>query len=481
MPEVDPLSLSAARAAALIRRGALSPVAYLDAVLDAARRVQPHLNPFAALLEEEATAQARAAEAAVAAGRPLGPLHGIPVSIKDQIDVAGVPTTHGSAIHAAAEPARADDVLVARLRAAGAIVYAKTRLPEFGHKGLTDGPSFGVTRNPWDPTRTAGGSSGGAAVAVALGLGPLALGTDGAGSIRIPAACCGIVGLKPTLGAMPWQQAADAFGNYTYAGPMTRTITDASLMQAVLAGPSERDPWTMGPWTTGAPRSLSPGMIGRDLSGVRIGFLAKAGNPRVEAAMLANAEASVAALAALGAEIEPVTEAIDWIEMPGRIMYQGNYAVAMARHLPEWREGMDPSLLAFMERGSRFTLSEFREAQYARTRLFRAVQALFERYDVLMSPTLSRTALPADFDAANDAVEIDGVPCGITRQGWSAYVYPFNLTGHPALTVPSGVCGDGLPTAVQIVGRWGADTDLLRLGAILEAERPWTDRRPPAP
>jgi aspartyl-tRNA(Asn)/glutamyl-tRNA(Gln) amidotransferase subunit A len=150
----------------------------------------------------------------------------------------------------------------------------------------------------------------------------------------------------------------------------------------------------------------------------------------------------------------------------------------MARHLPRWQNHMDPSLLAFMERGSAFSLAAFREGQYARTRLFRAMQSLFERYDVLMMPTLSRTALPADFDAAHDQIDIDGELCGITRQGWSSYVYPFNLTGHPALTIPSGFAADGLPTAVQLVGPWGGDLDLLRLGTMLETARPWASHRP---
>ena len=474
MADSELLFMTAARAAALIRKGSLSPITYLQAVLDAARAAQPSLNPFVTLLEEPAMDAARAAEQAVRDGRPLGPLHGIPVSIKDQVDVAGVPTTHGSAIFAGNMPAE-DDVTTARLRAAGAIVFAKTRLPEFGHKGLTDGPSFGTTRNPWDPSRTTGGSSGGAAAAVAMGIGPIGLGTDGAGSIRIPAACCGIVGLKPTLGSIPWQQAADAFGNYTYAGPMTRSVTDAALMRAALIGPSERDPWTIG---GGADRGLSPGLIGRDLSGLRIGVIARMANPKVQAEMAQNARASTEALVAMGADAEPVGEGIDWMEMPGRVMYQGNFAVAMAKHLPQWGNQMDPTLLAFMERGGNFSMAEFREGQYARTRLFRDIQALFTRYDVLVTPTLSRTALPADFDAAHDEVEIDGERCGITRQGWSSYVYPFNLTGHPALTIPSGFAADGLPTAVQLVGRWGADLDLLRLGALLEDARPWAARRP---
>jgi aspartyl-tRNA(Asn)/glutamyl-tRNA(Gln) amidotransferase subunit A len=475
MPNDDLLFLTARKAAVLIRRRALSPVEYVDAVLAAAESAQPRLNAFVTLVHEQARAAARAAEQAVMDGATLGPLHGVPVSVKDQVDTAGIRTTHGSAIFAENVPAR-DDITVTRLREAGAILIGKTRMPEFGHKGLTDGPSFGVTPNPWDLSRTSGGSSGGAAAALAVGLGPIALGTDGAGSIRIPAACCGVVGLKPTLGVVPWEAAADAFGNYTYAGPMARSVTDAAVMLGVIAGPSPRDPWSLNaPPVT----ALSAGLIGGDLSGLRIGFLERAANPRLDRDMEANTRASLDALAAMGAEVEPVTEAVDWIEFPGRVMYQGNFAVAMAKHLPEWRDRMDPVLLAFMERGEGFSLAQFRQAQYARTGLFRAVQGLLERYDVLVSPTLTRTALPADFDAANDEVEVEGEKSGITRQGWSAYVYPFNLTGHPALTVPSGFAADGLPTSVQIVGRWGADLDVLRLGALLEAARPWNGRRPP--
>jgi aspartyl-tRNA(Asn)/glutamyl-tRNA(Gln) amidotransferase subunit A len=475
MPNDDLLFLTARQAAALIRRRALSPVEYVNAVLAAAEATQPRLNAFVTLVHEQARAAAKAAEQAVMDGATLGPLHGVPVSVKDQVDTAGIRTTHGSAIFAENVPAR-DDITVTRLREAGAILIGKTRMPEFGHKGLTDGPSFGVTPNPWDLSRTSGGSSGGAAAALAVGLGPIALGTDGAGSIRIPAACCGVVGLKPTLGMVPWEAAADAFGNYTYAGPMARSVTDAAVMLGAIAGPSPRDPWSLnGP----AVSALSPGLIGGDLSGLRVGFIERAANPRLERDMEANTRASLDALAAMGAEVEPVTESIDWIEFPGRVMYQGNFAVAMAKHLPEWRDRMDPVLLAFMERGEGFSLAQFRQAQYARTGLFRAVQGLLERYDVLVSPTLTRTALPADFDAAHDEVEVEGEKSGITRQGWSAYVYPFNLTGHPALTVPSGFAADGLPTSVQIVGRWGADLDVLRLGALLEAARPWNGRRPP--
>ena len=479
MTDDDLLFMPATRAAALIRQRELSPVAYVDAVLAAIARAQPVLNCFVTVDEDGARRDAIAAERAVTSGAALGPLHGVPVHIKDLVDVAGMPTFHGSAIFSEATPAAHDNVLVARLRAAGAIIIGKTTTPEFGVKGLTDGPSFGTTRNPWNLDRTSGGSSGGAAAAVAAGLAPLGLGTDGAGSVRGPAACCGLVGLKPTLGAVPWDTARDTFGNNSYAGPLARTVTDAAVMHAILAGPSAQDPWSLG--GMGHARALSPALMGEDLSALRIGYIPRCANPRVAADVATNTRAALDAWAAMGAVVEEVTDAIDWIEYEGRVLYQANFAVFCAPFLAQWQNRMDPVTLAFMQRGAGFTLADFRNAEFARTRLFRAMQALFERYDMLVTPTMARTALPADFDAANDDVIIDGEKCGITRQGWTSPQYPFNLTGHPAVTLPSGFGDDGLPTGVQVVGRWGAEADILRVGALLERARPWADRRPVLP
>lgn len=474
MTDTDLLFMPAARAAALIRRRKLSPVEYTEAVLAAAEAAQPRLNCFATLMPEEARAAAKSAEQAVMDGKPLGPLHGIPIGIKDLVDVAGIPTRHGSAIFAD-NVAKTDDILVTRLREAGAVIYAKTSTPEFGVKGLTDGPAFGITRNPWNLERTPGGSSGGSAAAVAAGLGPIALGTDGAGSIRGPAACCGLVGLKPTLGAVPADTSRDAFGNNVYAGPLARTVTDAAIMHAVLSGPSAKDPWSQTGQDTHA---LSPALTGNDLSAIRIGYLPRCANPRVAADVIANTQACLDAWASLGADVEEVIDTIDWIEYEGRVLYQANFTVFCAQYLPRWQNAMDPVTLAFMQRGEAFTLADFRNAQFARTRLYRAIEALFSRYDFLVTPTATRTALPVGFDAANDEVEVDGVKSGITRQGWTSPQYPFNLTGHPALALPSGFGADGLPTSVQVIGRWGRETDVLRIGAALEGARGWAERKP---
>jgi len=475
MSDIDLLLTPATQAAALIRKKKLSPVEYLDAVLTAAEKAQPKINCFREVMADDARRDATKAEEAVMRGDPLGPLHGVPVSIKDLVDVKGVPTRHGSAIFDGNPPAAADDILVKRLREAGAIVFAKATTPEFGNKGLTDGPSFGITRNPWNLERTPGGSSGGGAAAVAAGLGPLSLGTDGAGSVRGPASCSGLVGLKPTLGVVPYDTTRDAFGSNIYAGPLSRTITDAAVMHAVMAGPSEKDPWAL---SSAGQRPLSPRLSGEDLSGVRIGYIERCANPRIAGDVRSNTRAALAAWEAMGAEVEEVAETIDWIEYEGRVLYQAGFSVSFAQYLPQWQNRMDPVTLAFMQRGDTFTLADFRNAQFARTVLFRRIQTLFERYDFLVTPTNARTALDVTHDAANDDVIIDGVKCGITRQGWTSYQYPFNLTGHPALAVPSGFGADGLPTSVQVVGKWQAETDVLRLGALIERARPWAQHRP---
>lgn len=468
----DPIWLSAAQAVRMMARKEISPLEYLDAILARAEKVQGTLNPLNTIVADRARAEARDAGDTIARGETLGALHGLPVHVKDLFPTSGILTEYGSATRKGNVPT-SDDVLVGRLRAAGAVIFAKSTTPEFGHKGQTDGPHFGTTRNPWDPSRAAGGSSGGAAVAVAAGVGPLGLGTDGAGSVRIPAAACGVVGLKPSPGLLPYGEAVDGFFSYAAAGPLCRTIEDAALMLRAICGTHAADPWSIAAPVPVAHR------VGATLHGLRVGYIAHATNTLVAKDVETNTRAVLDLFVARGAVVEEVTEEIDWIEYEGRVIYQANIAVANTALIHKHRDLMDPVLVGFAERGAGFSTEDYRRAQLARTRLFRHIQRLFERYDVLITPTLTRSALPADFDALNGVVEVDGQPAGTTRQGMSPYCYPFNLTGHPALAVPSGFAGDGLPTSVQLVGPWYRDMDLLNLGAVIEQDRPWADRRPP--
>jgi aspartyl-tRNA(Asn)/glutamyl-tRNA(Gln) amidotransferase subunit A len=472
MADLDLLYTPAVELAGRIRRKELSPVELIDAVLARIEATQPTINAFITVTAESARAEAKAAEQAVMAGRPLGPLHGIPFSVKDLTPTAGVRTTMGSPIFAGQVPAE-DAVPVARARAAGAILVGKTTTPEFGHKPLTDGPLFGRTVNPWDHSRTCGGSSGGAAAAVALGMGPLALGTDGGGSVRIPAACCGIVGLKATLGRIPNVHAPDSFANISYIGPMTRTVADNRLLYEVMAGPDPRDVHAIRPFA--ADQRLPDGR----LEGIRIGWMARVGN-RVDPEVLAQGEAIVRLLEDMGALVEPVEHDFASLEREFLIILQSGLSARLRRYLPEYAERIDASLRTTIERGSAWSAEDLQQAGLARTELFRRLQKEFERYDFLLSPTLAAPALPVDQDAFAPVI-VDGEPAGDLRGAWYPYTWPFNLTGHPALTIPSGWSAAKLPTAVQIVGPFYAEARLFDLAARLEAVRPWAHQRPPEP
>lgn len=472
MADLDLLYTPAVELAGRIRRKELSPVELVDAVLARIEATQPTINAFITDTAETARTEAKAAEQAVMADRPLGPLHGIPFSVKDLTPTAGVRTTMGSAIFADQVPAE-DAVPVARARAAGAILVGKTTTPEFGHKALTDGPLFGRTVNPWDHSRTCGGSSGGAAAAVSLGMAPLAFGTDGGGSVRIPAACCGIVGLKATLGRIPNVHAPDSFANISYIGPMTRTVADNRLLYEVMGGPDPRDVHAIRPFA--ADQRLPEGR----LEGVRIGWMAQVGN-RIDPEVLAQAEAVVRVLDGMGAVVEPVEHDFASLEREFLIILQSGLCARLRRYLPEYRGRIDVSLRTTIERGSAWSAEDLQRAGMVRTELFRRMQKEFERYDFLLSPTLAAPALPVTQDAFAPVI-VDGEPAGQLRGAWYPYTWPFNLTGHPALTIPSGWSTAKLPTAVQIVAPFYAEARLFDLATRLESARPWAHQRPPEP
>jgi aspartyl-tRNA(Asn)/glutamyl-tRNA(Gln) amidotransferase subunit A len=456
------IDLDALTLARRIRAKEISPVEVVDAVLRRIEALRSTVNAFVTVTADEARAAARRAEAAVMAGDALGPLHGVPFSVKDLLFTKDVRTTMGSVIFADQVPGE-DAVPVERLRAAGAILIGKTTTPEFGHKPLTDSPLFGVTRNPWDLSRTCGGSSGGAAAAVASGQGPLALGTDGGGSIRIPASCCGIVGLKPTLGRVPHVHQADLFASTSYIGPMTRTVAEAAACFDAIVGPDPRDPWSR-PEPRGDPRTV-------DVRGLRIGWMPRVGNRLVDGETLAACEAAARHLERAGARVETLDEDFAAFEPIFLVFLQAGLAGRIGAHLPRYADRVAATLRESVERGAARTGAEYANALGQRTVVYRRVQALFRRCDFLLSPTISRPALPVDHDAFA-AITIDGQPAGSIRGAWYPYLFPFNLSGHPAASVPAGWSADGLPIGLQIVGPWDADRGVLALASYLERERP---------
>ncbi|GHG94693.1 amidase [Streptomyces lanatus] len=440
------------------RQGDFSPVDATRAALERAERIQPEVNAFVRLTADEALARAAESAERWRSGAPAGLLDGVPVTVKDILLMRGGPTLKGSKTLSEQGPWDEDAPSVARLREHGAVFLGKTTTPEFGWKGVTDSPLHGVTRNPVDPTRTAGGSSGGAAAAVALGAGPLALGTDGGGSVRIPAAFCGIFGLKPTYGRVPLYPAS-AFGTLAHVGPMTRDAADAALLLDVIGTPDSRD------WSALAP---APGSFVTALSdgvrGLRVAYSPSfGGQVAVRPAVASAVRRAVERLAGLGAYVEETDpDFTDPVDAFHTLWFTG--AARVTQHLgPHQRELLDPGLREICAAGARRSALDYLAAVDVRMALGRRMGHFHDTYDLLVTPTLPITAFEAGAE----------VPKGSGHRrwtGWTPFTYPFNLTQQPAATVPVGTDGDGLPIGLQLVAARHRDDLVLRAAhALYEA------------
>jgi aspartyl-tRNA(Asn)/glutamyl-tRNA(Gln) amidotransferase subunit A len=458
--------------AELIRRRALSPVEISRAVLERIERLNAPLGAYVLVHAERALEQARRAEQSVMAGQPLGPLHGIPLSIKDNLWTAGDRTTSGSRLLAEFVPPE-DTPSVAALRAAGAVFVGRTNLPEFAWRGSTDNPLFGESRNPWDLTRTPGGSTGGGAAAVAAGLAPLALGSDGAGSIRIPASFCGLVGLKPTFGRVPMFPAAGGNELVAHVCPLARTVRDVALMMNAIARHDRRDPFALPDdgvdYLAACGRPLAGGRGG---ASIRIAWSADLGFAPVETETRDIALAAARAFAEAGLDVEEASPDLGDPSFILQTLYGGAQAGAHAARPPDQKARMDPELVAYAEASAGLTVVEYLRALAARQAMVDALRRFFERYDLLLTPTLCLPAFPLGLVGPREVAGRE-----VTHLGWTL-CYPFNYSGQPAVSVPAGWTASGLPVGLQIVGRRLEDALVLRAAATFEALRPWAARRP---
>ncbi|MEY8827127.1 amidase [Sedimentitalea sp. XS_ASV28] len=438
------------------RRNEYSPVEVMEAVL-ARTEARRDLNAFVSLQPEAAMEGARAAEALQQTGGDLPPLHGLPYSVKDLTFTRGVTTTMGSRISADFVPEE-DAVAVARARAFGAILFGKTTTPEFGHKIHTSAPLFGRTMNPHSPDVTPGGSSGGAAVALAAGMGPIALGTDGGGSVRIPSACCGTVGLKPTLGTVPNLQAGDLFSSNVHVAPMARNVADTRLFFDVIRGFDRRDPFGQAQMPT--PRRCD------SLKGLRIAWLPQAGNP-VDHEIAALTTEAVDRFAGEGAEIEEITLDFAALEPHFMVVLEALLAGRVGAALESRRDDLDPTLVIHVENGRKHSALDLAAAGAARTRAFQQVQEVLARFDVIASPTLSAPPLPHSQDP-HGPVAINGVPAGRVRATWYPYTFATNMTGHPSISIPCGWDTSGLPVGFHMTVAWYQEDFLMDAAALAE-------------
>jgi aspartyl-tRNA(Asn)/glutamyl-tRNA(Gln) amidotransferase subunit A len=448
---------SAAELAKLYGAGKASPREAMAAILARAERLNPVLNVFTRIDHEAAMTAARASERRWKRGKPLSPIDGVPVSIKELVKTRDWPLTMGSRL-TDKTPATEDAPAVARLREAGAIVFAQSTSPEFGHKGVTDSPLNGITRNPWKLDRTPGGSSGGAGAAVAAGLGPLAIGTDGGGSVRIPSSFNGLVGLKATFGRIPaWPPSM--VGDLANTGPMTRTALDCALMMNAIARPDSRDPYQLPPDDTDYTQRLT--LRPKSLKVALVMKMGKHPLDREVATLVRNAARTFEAMgcvveevkAPFNFELASKTFLVHWFSAMQRLM----------RLFPESRHAeFDPSLAAQAQAAKAYTALDVADAQAARREIAYAWTQLTNRYDLLLTPTVAVAPFEVGRNYPDDA---DGKP----NMMWSPYTATFNLSRQPAATVPCGLSRAGLPIGLQIVS--GHYRDALVLAAVARFSR----------
>jgi len=467
---VDLCFLPATELAALLRRREVSAREVVQAHLDQIERVNPQVNAVVTLVAERALHEARAADERLAAGEPVGPLHGLPMAIKDTHETAGIRTTHGSPILADHVPER-DELVVERVRAAGAIVLGKTNTPEFAAGSHTFNPLFGLTRNPYDLSRSAGGSSGGSAAALACGMTPLADGSDMGGSLRNPASFCNVVGLRPSPGRVPTWPSAAPWSTLSVQGPMARTVADAALLLSVQAGPDARSPIAIE--QPGAPFAAE---LGRELTGLRVAWSPDLGGAvSVDAAVADRIAPQVAVFEQLGCTVAQDCPDFAGADDVFRMLRAWLFDLSLGGHRDRWPELLKESIVWNVDEGRKLTGADLARAERLHAALFHRVREFFDRYDLLLLPV----SQVVPFDAALEYPTTVGGQEQQTYLDWMRSAYFVTATGCPALSVPAGFTADGLPVGLQVVGPHHGDLAVLQAGHAFEQATRHQLQRPP--
>jgi aspartyl-tRNA(Asn)/glutamyl-tRNA(Gln) amidotransferase subunit A len=457
--------LTATELLAEYRAGNLSPVEATRDALDRIEAANPAVNAYCLVDADSALAAAKASADRWQRGEPQGLLDGVPVSIKDILLSRGWPTLRGSRTVSPDQVWDVDSPAVARLHEHNAVILGKTTTPELGWKGVTDSPLTGVTRNPWDTTKTAGGSSGGASAAVAAGMGPISLGTDGGGSIRIPASFSGVFGHKPTYGLVPIFPASP-YGTLAHVGPLTWSVADAALALDVLSGADSRD-WTAGP----APDRPFGSAITTGVAGMRIAFSATLGFAKVDREVAQLVAEAVRTFTELGAVVHVTDPGFTDPVAAFHTLWFAGAAASTASLSAEQLDQLDPGLREIRDQGARTSALEYLAATAQRAALGATMGEFHEHYDLLVTPTMPIAAFEA-------GVEVPPGSPSPRWTSWTPFTYPFNLTQQPAASVPCGFTSAGLPVGLQVVGPRFADARVLTACRAFEEARPWQGRRP---
>ena len=464
MPHGELAFISAVELASMIRARAVSPVEVMQDLLKRIDRLNPKLNAFVTMHSEEAMCSARKAEEALMHGNLWGPLHGVPLHVKDNLSVAGSRTTYGSKL-LETNVTTEDCPAVERLRKAGMILVGRTNTPEQGWKGVTDNRVFGITRNPWNTALTPGGSSGGASAAVAAGLGPIGVGTDGGGSLRIPASFCGVFGFKPSFGRVPnWPGSGGAM--LRHIGTITRTVGDMAAALDVMAGPDPRDLLSLPATCESYSAPLDQGICGK-----RIAYSPNLGYAHVDPEVAAICQKAAERLAAAGCHVETIP--LDWTDPydTWSVFFFGSAAASLEKKLATQGDLLDPGLRRVVDAGLKLRGVDFANALAARHELWEKVRRVYDRFDLLLCPTLP---VPPFAVGQDDADPIADRKLGPLQ--WTQFTYPFNLTGQPVASVPAGWTKSGLPVGLQIIGNRHADLLVLQASRAWEQIQPWSMR-----